>query len=91
MSGKMNQALNFAVYENPFIEEEIPLQALTFMGNRESIKTHFFGLFNNKPTFKISEATIIRFKPGGVGWGDLKSCGNRERQQSRVANKLSYS
>ena len=37
MSGAMNQALNFAVYENPFIEEENPLQALTFMGNRESI------------------------------------------------------
>ena len=62
----MNQALNFAVYENPFIEEEIPLQALTFMGNRESNRTHFFELFSNKPTFKISEATIRIKKVMGV-------------------------
>ena len=75
MSRTMNQALNFAVYDNPFIEEENPLQALTFMGNRESIRTHFFELFNNKPTFKIFEATIIKLK----GEGDLKSYGNRER------------
>ena len=66
MSGTMNQALNFAVYENPFIEEEIPLQALTFMGNRESNRTHFFELFSNKPTFKISEATIRIKKVMGV-------------------------